>query len=72
MMCRFVNLSRSTFIRKFGQVCHCSPIHYLMEYRVLQAQRMIGEGLLNRTQIAHECGFYDLSHMEKYLKKANH
>ena len=45
-----------------------SPMQYIIEQRVICAERMISEGEA-KTQIAHKCGFYDLSHMEKMLAK---
>lgn len=69
MLCGLASMPRSTFMRRFRSVCHCSPIQYLMEYRRLQAQKCIDAGTGSRTRIAHECGFYDLSHMERCLKK---
>ena len=69
LLCQHANTSRPTFMRKFKEVCGCSPIQYLMNYRRQQAEKLLSEGSLSKTQVAYECGFYDLSHMEKYLKK---
>lgn len=70
-ICQHVHASRPTFMRKFKVVCGCSPIHYLMEYRSAQARKLLAEGVLSKTQIACECGFYDLSHMKKYISKSS-
>jgi AraC-like DNA-binding protein len=64
-------LSRSTFLRNFRKVCDTSPVQYLNVYRVRRAKEMLGDGILSKTEIAQSCGFYDLSHMEKMLKKEN-
>lgn len=67
-LCRCAILSRPTFMRRFREVCGCTPMRYLMAYRTSQARKLLEEGRLPKTQIAHECGFYDLSHMERHLK----
>ena len=60
-----VFLSRSTFIRSFQAFCGCSPIQYLTKYRTKKAMELLENSTLSKTEIAHLCGFYDLSHMEK-------
>ena len=61
-------LSRSTFLRNFQAVCGCSPIQYLNNYRVTRANELIKDSKLSKTDIAHSCGFYDLSHMERSIR----
>lgn len=62
-------LSRSTFLRNFKEVCSCTPIEYINRLRCEKARELMREGTLSKTEIAHSCGFYDLSHMERMLKK---
>ena len=64
-----VFLSRSTFLRSFKAVCGKSPIEYLNKYRCDKAIEQIDSLDRSKTEIAHKCGFYDLSHMERMLKK---
>ena len=66
-----VYLSRSTFIRSFQVFCGCSPIQYLTKYRTKKATELLGNSTRSKTEIAHLCGFYDLSHMEKSIKQAS-
>ena len=61
-------LSRSTFIRNFQVFCGCSPIQYLTKYRTKKAMELLGNSTMSKTEIAHFCGFYDLSHMERSIK----
>ncbi len=68
MLCKKTFLSRSTFLRSFYSVCACTPIQYLNRYRCEKAIEMIKTGNFSKTDIAHLCGFYDLSHMERILK----
>lgn len=63
-----VYLSRSTFIRSFREFCNCSPIQYLTTYRAKKAKDLLENSTMSKTEIAHTCGFYDLSHMEKSIK----
>ena len=63
-----VFLSRSTFLRNFRAVCGCSPIQYLNTYRIKKAIEMLEFSTKSKTEIAHSCGFYDLSYMERCIK----
>ena len=62
-----VFLSKSTFLRNFQFVCGCSPIQYLNKHRIKKAEELLDSSTMSKTEIAHACGFYDLSHMEKYI-----
>ena len=68
-LCGEVYLSRSTFLRHFQAVCGTSPIEYLNDYRCKTALQQLESSRYSKTEIAHNCGFYDLSHMERSLKK---
>ena len=63
-----VYLSRSTFIRSFQAFCGCPPIQYLTKYRTQTAINLLENSTMSKTEIAHFCGFYDLSHMERSIK----
>ena len=68
-LCNQVYLSRSTFLRNFQAVCSTSPMEYLNNYRCQKAIEYSDTFMYTKTEIAHKCGFYDLSHMERMLKK---
>ncbi len=68
-LCNMTYLSRSTFLRNFYDLCACTPMVYLNKYRCKKATEMISLGEYSKTEIAQSCGFYDLSHMERFLKK---
>ena len=68
-LCKKTYLSRSTLLRNFYDICGCMPIEYLNNYRCKCAVEMLeNHPELSKTQIAHNCGFYDLSHMNRMLK----
>ena len=66
-----VYLSRSTLLRSFRSLCGCSPTEYLHRCRVKRAAELLAREDLSKTETAHACGFYDLSHMERSLKRLN-
>ena len=68
-LCNEIFLSRSTFLREFKKICGVSPIEYLNGYRCQKAVEQLNFANSSKTEIAHSCGFYDLSHMERLLKK---
>lgn len=68
-LCKKVFLSRSTFLRAFKEICHTSPMEYLAKYRCEKAMDMLANTDYSKTLIAQNCGFYDLSHMVRALKK---
>jgi len=56
-------------LRSFKSICGMSPIEYLNNYRCKKAIEQLDSFNCSKTEIAHNCGFYDLSHMERMLKK---
>lgn len=68
-LCGDVFLSRSTFLRSFKAVCGMPPMEYVNAYRCKMALGLLDKNELSKTEIAYCCGFYDLSHMERMLKK---
>lgn len=68
-LCRKTFLSRSTFLRSFDSICGMTPTQYLNDYRCKKAIEMMEHSDLSKTEIAHSCGFYDLSHMERMTKR---
>jgi len=71
MLCKQAFMSRSTFLRSFRAVCGCTPSQYLHMYRIRRARALLQDPTLKKTEIAHRCGFYDLSHMERSLAGAH-
>jgi len=69
LLCQKSFLSRSTFLRSFRDVCEYTPMEYINRYRCKKALEMIENTCFSKTEIAHRCGFYDLSHMERIMKQ---
>lgn len=63
------SMSRASFIRAFKANCGMPPHKYIMLLRIRAARRLIAEANLSITEAAHECGFYDASHLKKYLDR---
>ena len=63
------NMSRATYIRHFIKICGCSPHQYLTQYRIKKASEAITSQDKPITEVAQSCGFYDASHLRKYLNR---
>lgn len=61
------NMSTATLNRHFREVLHQSPMQYVTACRVSRARELIAEGKASKTEIAQASGFFDVSHMNKYL-----
>ncbi len=66
-LAKCAHMSRSTYIRHFKTIFKISPMEYVKNIRVSKAKTLLLTGTLSKTTIAQECGFYDASHMAKYL-----
>lgn len=64
------NMSEATLNRRFKALLNMSPTDYLIDCRVKKAQELIKQNCHSKTEIAQLCGFYDLSHLNKYLTRA--
>ena len=64
-------LSRSTFIRRFGEVCKITPSDYIMNRRIEAAEYMLLNTRCSLSEIASKTGFYDATHLSHTFKKQN-
>ena len=64
---KLANMSTATLNRRFRETIGLSPMSYVTKKRIEKARELIDEGKKNRAEIAQQCGFYDASHMNKYL-----
>ena len=61
------NMSTATLSRHFREVLHTSPMQYVCACRLSRARALLAEGKQSKTEIAQSCGFFDVSHLNKYL-----
>jgi AraC-like DNA-binding protein len=62
------NMSKATLNRRFNESVGMSPMNYVLSCRIAKARELLAEGVVNKTEIANICGFYDTAHMNKYIK----
>jgi len=63
------NLSKATLNRLFREYLNVSPMKYVIDCRSAKAYELIAENRHTKSEISQMCGFYDLSHMNKYIKQ---
>jgi AraC family transcriptional regulator len=68
-LAREAGLSTAHFSRLFRQVIGESPYQYLMDYRIEQAKKMLGEAGRPLIDIALACGFSDQPHFTRIFKR---
>lgn len=66
------NMSAATLNRRFRLFLNMSPMEYVTECRVKKAEELTARGNMNKAEIANACGFYDSSHMNKYISPKKH
>lgn len=64
-----LNISYDYFQHKFKALMGCSPQQFLMEQRLLTAQKLLAEGKYNCTEIAYRCGFCTSAQFSVLFKK---
>ncbi|MDF2889577.1 MAG: transcriptional regulator, AraC family [Lacrimispora sp.] len=60
-MARFIGIDRTYLYRIFIKHKGVSPKHYLTQYRVMEAKRLLEDTSLSITETALSCGFHDAS-----------
>ncbi len=68
-LARLCNMSLATFKRKFTETYKQSPAKYLLEQKLKNAQYLLEHSKIPVSDIAHQCGFDDLSGFNKAFKK---
>ena len=58
-------MSRSSFINKFKEICKMPPLTYLSNIRIGAAEQLLLKSELSVAEIAFRTGFYDASHLTK-------
>lgn len=58
-------MSRTSYINKFKEICKMPPLAYLNATRIGAAEKLLSETDLSVSEIAFRTGFYDASHLTK-------
>ena len=58
-------MSRSSYINKFKEICKMPPLTYLTATRISVAEKLLVETNISISEIAFRTGFYDASHLTK-------
>jgi AraC-like DNA-binding protein/mannose-6-phosphate isomerase-like protein (cupin superfamily) len=67
-LCQIANVSLFHFIRQFRKYIGLSPVEYIIQLRIKEAQSLL-QNKMKISEIALETGFFDQSHFTKYFKK---
>lgn len=62
---RIAHTSRSSYIKKFKEICKMPPSSYITKIRIGSASVMLLNTTLSISEIAERTGFYDASHFTK-------
>lgn len=63
----FANMSKPTLNRMFREALSTSPMQYVTRCRLARARELLAQGGKSKSEIAQLCGFFDISHLNKYL-----
>ena len=62
-------MSYSTFARNFKKIFNVSPSDYIIKLRIENAKLLLKNSDKSISEIAQDCGFFDLSHFSHYFYK---
>lgn len=68
-MAKRARLSRSSFIKKFAEICGTTPAKYLLDLRLDAAQKMLLSTSYPIGEVAARCGFCDGAHLTRSFIK---
>jgi AraC family L-rhamnose operon transcriptional activator RhaR/AraC family L-rhamnose operon regulatory protein RhaS len=69
---QIAHMSRTSYIKKFKEICKMSPAAYITKIRLDAAMVMIQTTSLSVSEIAYKTGFYDASHLTKTFETLYH
>lgn len=69
---QIAHMSRTSYIKKFKEICKMSPAAYITKIRLDAALVMIQTTSLSVSEIAYKTGFYDASHLTKTFETLYH
>ncbi len=62
-------MSRRTFDRRFRAAAGVSPLHWLIDQRVLRAQELLAGSELAVDEVARRCGFSDATALRPHFRR---
>ena len=62
-------LSKSTYMRRFLQICKITPAEYIIKKRVEVAENMLKHTNVSLLEISEKVGFYDAAHFSRTFKR---
>ncbi|MCB0686496.1 MAG: helix-turn-helix domain-containing protein [Saprospiraceae bacterium] len=63
-----VNLTEPSFSRYFKEITGKTFTHFVNEYRIVHASKLLAEGSMSIEEVCFECGFNNFSHFTKRFK----
>lgn len=69
---QITHMSKTTYIKKFKEICKMSPAAYITKFRIESAAIMLINTPLSISEIAYKTGFYDASHLTKAFESIHH
>ena len=68
-LARLVNMSEASFFRRFKRAMACSPMEYLQNLRLNEAEKLLRNTEMPLALIAEKCGFYDSNYLGLLFRK---
>lgn len=62
---QMAQMSRSSYVNKFKQICKMPPLAYLNKIRIEVAEKLLIDPNFSVAEVAYRTGFYDCSHFAK-------
>ena len=69
ILSKYLNISPATLNRRFRNNMNTSTAEFVLRCRIERAKELIEQKNHSKAEIAQMCGFYDASHMNKYVEK---
>jgi len=63
------NISRSEAGRCFHTYMNCSPVDFLIRYRLQTARKLLNETMLTLQEISGDCGFHSVNYFSRQFRK---
>jgi len=68
-LCSIAHMSNSTLLRHFHRALGCSPMDYLVRFRITKASELLRQTRLSTTQVAFQVGFSDSNYFSRQFRR---